>query len=85
MLSTRKSRFVYLLVMAAAMVGLLVLAVVLFRQGLAAGPGEALMLGWMLVFTLALPLGLLLLPVAAALAARLGHSTVIPPMGEKVP
>lgn len=85
MLSSHKSRTVYFLAMVAAMVGLALPAAALFRQGLAAGPGEALLLAWVLAFTLALPLALLLLPALGAIASRLGRRPVIPPAGEQIP
>ncbi|MEG3192485.1 hypothetical protein [Lysobacter sp. D1-1-M9] len=85
MLTSSTTRTAYLLLMLAAMSVLVGIATLLFRQGLVAGAGEALMLAWVLLFVVALPLGLLLLPLLTLLSGRRSRSAVIPFTGEKVP
>ncbi|MGH8077897.1 MAG: DUF2798 domain-containing protein [Lysobacter sp.] len=85
MLTSRQARFVFLPLMLAAMSGLAGLAVVVFRQGLAAGAAEAWMLAWVLAFIVALPIVMLLLPMLGAVFARRPQTRTIPYSGDKIP
>lgn len=85
MLTPRQARLVFLPLMLAAMSGVASLAVVVFRQGLAAGPAEAWLLAWVLAFTVALPAVMLLLPMLGALQVRLTLARTIPYSGDKIP
>lgn len=68
-----------------AMSALAVPAWKLLLHTFAASLGKGLMLGWTLAFSIGLPLALLLLPVADAIARRRRHGAVIPVAGDKIP
>ncbi|NUO77007.1 MAG: DUF2798 domain-containing protein [Lysobacter sp.] len=67
------------------MSALIVLAAIVFRQGLAEGTEEAWMLAWVLAFTVALPTAMLVLPAVGALLSRHTRHETVPLMGEKIP
>lgn len=85
MLTPRQARYVFLPVMLAAMAVLVGIALVVFQQGLAAGPDEFWMLAWVLAFVLALPGAMLLLPVVGALLRAATRQETIPLAGVKIP
>lgn len=85
MLTPRQARLAYLPIMLTAMSALIGLAVVVFRQGLAAGTEEAWMLAWVLAFVIALPTAMLVLPAVSAVLAHYTRHDIIPVAGEKIP
>ncbi|MFC3551963.1 hypothetical protein ACFOLC_13210 [Lysobacter cavernae] len=85
MLTPRQARYAFLPLMLIALSALVGLAVVVFRQGLAAGSGEFWLLAWVLAFILALPGAMLLLPVVGALLTHWTRHETVPLLGEKIP
>lgn len=85
MLSPRQLRFAFLPLMLLALSVLMGLAVVAFREALAAGAAEVWMMAWLLAFVVGLPLLLVLLPVVEALRARGSRSAIVPLAGGKIP
>lgn len=85
MLTPRQARYVFLPVMLAAMAVLVGIALIVFQQGLAAGPDEFWMLAWVLAFVLALPGAMLLLPVVGALLRMATRHDTVPLVGVKIP
>ena len=85
MLTARQARFAFLPLMMIAMSALIVLAAIVFRQGLSEGAEEAWMLAWVLAFTVALPTAMLVLPAVGALLSHHTRREIIPLTGEKIP
>lgn len=85
MLVSSRARFAYVIVMLAAFAGVLALAVIALKQAIAAGAPEAWMMGGVLAVVVALPLAMVLLPVASWLQGRARRVQIIPNTGENVP
>lgn len=85
MLSPRLLRFAFLPLMLLALSVLVGLAVIVFRQALAAGAAEAWMMALVLAFVVGLPALVLLLPVAGSLRVSRSKIRTVPFMGEKIP
>lgn len=85
MLTPRQARYAFLPLMLIAMSALVGLALIVFQQGLAAGPGEFWMLAWVLAFTLALPAAMLVLPIVSGLLSRATRREIVPMAGDKIP
>lgn len=85
MLSPRLLRFAFLPLMLLAFSVLAGLALLVFRQALAAGAAEAWMMALVLVFVVGLPALVLLLPVAGSWQAQRPRHRIIPLAGEKIP
>lgn len=83
--TSRLARYVFLPILLFAMTGVIGVAAVVFRQGLAAGAMEAWLLAWVLAFTIALPTVMLLLSLLGAARARLRHTVNIPHSGRRIP
>lgn len=85
MLSPRLLRFAFLPLMLLALSALAGIAVVAFRQAIAAGSAEVWMMAWVLAFMLGLPALMLVLPAAGSLRARLARPGIVPLAGIKIP
>lgn len=85
MLSSPRARFAYVLTMLAAFAGVLGLAAIALKQAISAGPAEAWMMAGVLAVVVALPLALVLLPVASWLQQRAHCYAIVPNTGENVP
>lgn len=85
MLSSRRVRLGLSWLLLAALAGLSWLALVAFRQALAAGAGEALMTAWVLAFVVALPAAMGLVAVARWWQAQASERRIVPFTGEKIP
>lgn len=85
MLSSSRARFTYVLIMLAAFAGVSGLAVIAMKQAIFTGAAEAWMMAGVLAVIVALPLALVLLPVASWLQLRMRSYIIVPNTGEKVP
>ncbi|MFC5569577.1 hypothetical protein ACFPN1_05830 [Lysobacter yangpyeongensis] len=85
MLSSPRARLAYLLTMLLAFAGILGLAVIALEQAISAGPAEAWMMAGVLAVVVALPLALVLLPVAGWLQRRARKVVIVPNAGQNVP
>jgi hypothetical protein len=85
MLSSPRARFAYVLTMLAAFAGVVGLAAIVLKQAVSAGAAEGWMMAGVLAVVVALPLALILLPVATWLKRRMREYRTIPNMGENVP
>ena len=85
MLSSPRARFAYVLTMLAAFAGVLGLAVVVLKQAVSAGAAEAWMMAGVLAVVVALPLALVLLPIAGWLQRKVRTHGIIPNTGVNVP
>lgn len=85
MLSPSLLRFALIPPMLLALSALAGLAVIIFRQALSAGTGEALMMAWVLTFVVGLPTLILLLGLAGWLRSRKPWARIIPLVGERIP
>lgn len=85
MLVSSRARFAYVAVMLAAFAGVLGLAAIALKQAIQAGAPEAWMMAGVLAVVVALPLAMVLLPVASWLQARARRMAIIPNAGENVP
>ncbi|KQY51159.1 hypothetical protein [Lysobacter sp. Root494] len=85
MLSSRRARFAYVLIMLTAFAGVLGLAVIVLKQALFAGVAEAWMMAGVLAVVVGLPVALILLPVASWLKRNVRVNGIIPNAGENVP
>lgn len=85
MLSSPRARFAYVLTLLAAFAGVLVVAAVALAQAMRAGAAEGWMMAGVLAVVVALPLALVLLPVASWLQERAKKFAIVPNAGENVP
>jgi hypothetical protein len=84
-LSSPRARFTYVLAMLVAFAGVLGLAGIALKQAISAGAAEAWMMAGVLSVVVALPLALVLLPVASWLQQRARRTRIVPNVGENVP
>ena len=71
--------------MLAAFAGVLGLAAIALKQAISAGTAEGLMMAGVLAVVVALPLPLVLLPVASWVQQRAHRYVIVPNTGENVP
>ena len=85
MLSPRQLRFGFAPLMLLAVTVLSGLAVVVFREALAAGAAEVWMTAWVLAFVVGIPALLVLLPLVASLRLSGSPTRIVPLAGENIP
>jgi hypothetical protein len=62
-----------------------VLGIVVFREALHTGDGEAWLAAWVLAFVVGLPVSIVALAVAGAVQGRTGIRGIVPSVGVKIP
>ncbi len=82
--TSRLARFVFLPILLMAMAGVIGVAAVVFRQGLAAGAAGTWLMAWVLAFTIGLPVAMLVLPLLTTVAARWARARNVPHSGRRI-
>lgn len=85
MTRSRLQRLALVPITLVAVAVLLHFALISLQQALRAGPGEALMMAWVLFFVVGMPVLVLVVPLAGAIEARLTRSGIVPHAGGKIP
>jgi hypothetical protein len=85
MLALRQIRRILLMLLPILLAALVVLGMVVFREAMHAGRGEAWAAAWVLAFVVGLPVTLVLLAIAGAMQEHARISGIVPVTGEKIP